>query len=610
MQVAERDARVGCVVDGRYRILDAMAAGSMGVVYRAERVPVGKAVAIKFLHAAFASDPEFVGRFERETRVMSKLAHPHCVSVLDFGVDEGAPYLVMDFVSGITLSHILDDGPVEVPRALTLIRQILAGLAHAHEQEIVHRDIKPANLMISEEIGTGPHVRILDFGLARLRGAINATATQSHVVVGTPSYMAPEQTVGSTVDARADLYAVGVVLFEMVTGEKPFRAEDTLELLAMHRGAPVPRLANVAPPAVVVPDGLQEIVDRALAKDPADRFQSAMEFAAAIDELLAGVAPARRTTSAPPELPTTVDLPLHPPEPEVEPPRRISLWFWVALLLLGFASAAYLSQRSSDPPRERPAATPARPAPAPAPAVAADAAPAAPSITVDAAVAPEMVAEADAAVALAPPPAPPDAGGLLIADITLDDAGLPLVDDEPEPDPETAEDPDPLAHTEETTPEDEDEAPDAPEVIVDDEPDPKTPAPPTYATTTAGAVRLIKAGKKELALQSLRRIWPKNKKSAYIPFLLGNLYTDKRWWSVAMDHYRIAIKKNAAYKRNGTLNRNVIRMLASKKTAGKASYFLRKTIGRPAKAHVKSCAKKNKNATIRKRCASIARQIR
>ena len=597
-----------------------MAAGSMGVVYRAERLPVGKAVAIKFLHSAFASDPEFVGRFERETRVMSKLAHPHCVSVLDFGVDEGAPYLVMDFVSGITLSHILDDGPLEVPRALALIRQILAGLAHAHSQDIVHRDIKPANIMISEEIGTGPHVRILDFGLARLRGAISATATQSHVVVGTPSYMAPEQTVGSTVDARADVYAAGVVLFEMITGEKPFRAEDTLELLAMHRAAPVPRIVNLAPSAHVLPAGLQEVIDRALSKDPADRFQSAIEFAAAVDDMIAGVTPVRTATNPPPEPPpTTVDPPRRKTEPVLEPEKhgRISMWFWVALLLLGFATAAYLS-RDKDPPRAT--ASPSSPSPRPTPSAGTlpDASLAIPSISVtpDAAI---EVALADAGVAPVPPdatitavvpvPLPPDAGDFLTGHIVLDDAGLPVVE-EPEPDPTTADNPDPTATTDETAPGDEDEAPDAPIDMVEEAAEPKEPPPPAMAKTVSGAVSLIKLGKKELALQSLRRIWPKQKKSAYIPFLLGNLYTDKLWWSVAMDHYKIAIRKNAAYKKNSVLIRNVIRMLGSKKTGAKAAWFLRKSIGKPAKPYVKSCAKKNKSATARKRCATLSRQIR
>src|SRR5512146_1955723 len=129
-----------------------MARGSMGVVYKVEGVPVGKVFAIKFLLSAFASDPEFLGRFERETRVMSKLAHPHCVSVLDFGVADGAPYLVMDFVPGTTLRAMLDEAALSLPQALALLRQVLAGLAHAHEQGIVHRDIKPANIMVTEEI--------------------------------------------------------------------------------------------------------------------------------------------------------------------------------------------------------------------------------------------------------------------------------------------------------------------------------------------------------------------------------------------------------------------------------------------------------------------------
>jgi len=209
----------------------------------------------------------------------------------------------------------------------------------------------------------------------------------------------------------------------------------------------------------------------------------------------------------------------------------------------------------------------------------------------------------DAAVQIAVPTAAPDAGLLLGL---VEDEGA----DEVEPDPETAADPDPASLIEPADPENEDEAPDAPAKVVDEVPDPKVPPPPTLAKTTDGAVQLIRAGRKELALQSLRRMWPKKKKSAYIPFLLGNLYTDKKWWSVALDHYRIAIRKNKAYKRNGTLNRNVIRMLASKKTMKKASLFLRKTIGRPAKPHVKACAKHNKSITLRKRCAAVARMIR
>ncbi|MBA2541502.1 MAG: serine/threonine protein kinase, partial [Deltaproteobacteria bacterium] len=275
---------IGRLVDDRYKILEGMASGSMGAVYKAERVPVGKLVAIKFLHAAFANDSEFLTRFERETRVMSKLAHPNCVSVVDFGVYEGAPYLVMDYVAGKTLRSVIDDAPLGPMRALGLVRQIVSGLAHAHAQGVVHRDIKPANIMISEEIGTGEHARILDFGLARLRGAVGRDATQHNMVVGTPNYMAPEQTVGGgTIDARTDIYALGVVLFEMIAGERPFQAEDTLALLGMHRAAPIPKLADRLDRTIVLPNGVQLLIEKAMAKAPDDRFQTAIELAEAID---------------------------------------------------------------------------------------------------------------------------------------------------------------------------------------------------------------------------------------------------------------------------------------------------------------------------------------
>jgi len=627
-----------------------MAEGSMGVVYRAERVPVGKAVAIKFLHAAFAQDPEFLGRFERETRVMSKLAHPHCVSVLDFGVTDGAPYLVMDFVAGTTLRAMLDDDVLPPSRALILMRQILAGLAHAHAQGIVHRDIKPANIMISEEIGTGPHVRILDFGLARLRGAISQHATQSMVVVGTPSYMAPEQTVGGAVDARADIYAAGVVLFEMVTGQKPFAAEDTLDLLAMHRGAPIPRIANLVPEGAAIPPGLQELIDKAMAKEASARFQSAIEMAAAVDEvaLATDAAPAvRLRTSAP-------DYPLPPPDPiEPAPPLRdktevssppamsssdlaqvkrggASRLTALVLAVGGVAAAAYFvktrggTSKDVVPPvasgsasgsvapqpvsTDDDAITPSAQIVIDASGITASIDPA--TLVPDAAM-PEIVMPVDAGEIDAPAPdAPLDAAPIMIdaAPIAVGSGN----DDEPA-DPATADDPDPAAVAAAagsgSAAAPDDEAADAPASNADVEAKEPVPATPQLAPTVAAAVQMIKDGKRELALSSLRALSSKNSKSSYIPFLMGNLYYDKRWWSVAMDHYRVAITRNAAYRNNGTLVRNVIRTLASPKTQGKAIYFLRKTIGHASVPYLRSAAAHDPNATVRKHAAALLRVI-
>jgi TolA-binding protein len=626
------DPRIGQLVDERYKVLQAMASGSMGVVYKAERVPVGKLVAIKFLHATFANDAEFLARFERETRVMSKLTHPNCVSVVDFGVWEGAPYLVMEYVSGTTLRALIDNGALPVRRALALGRQIAAGLAHAHAQGVVHRDVKPANIMISEEIGTGDHARILDFGLARLRGAVGRDATQTNVVVGTPNYMAPEQTVGGgLIDARTDIYAVGVVLFEMITGDRPFQADDTLALLGMHRAAPIPALAERVEPGVALPDGLQDIVDRAMAKSPGDRFQSAIELAEAIDAITGGrelsgpvrvadlksgavrvvatgnlkVEPGPGGKKATGTAPTMLDISdarggdadtassIDPVRARA--PRRSlvgSLAFIV--ILLGAAGAGVLWLRGDDKPERTAVTEPsvgsdtaAKPVPAPAPA--------------PAAVGSQAAAPAGQGAQDAPPDAPAAGAGSSAGSSTDAQADSPP---DIEMDPATAEDPAPASVKPSS---DADEAVNAPRTP--EEAEKHTPHGPALATTLAGAVQLIKEDKRDLALASLQALWKKTPQSAYIPFLLGNLYYDQRWWSVAMDHYGAAIKKNGRYRSNPTLNRNVIRTLASNKTARKAQGFLKGVIGRPAVPYLRVAAKQDGSAQVRRLSAWLLRSM-
>ena len=582
------DSRIGSLVDERYKILEAMAAGSMGAVYRAERVPVGKQVAIKFLHASVAMEPEFQIRFERETRVMSKLAHPNCVSVVDFGVWDQAPYLVMELVNGTTLRALLDDGPLAPVRALGLMRQIASGLAYAHSQDLVHRDVKPANIMISDEIGTGEHVRILDFGLARLRtGATTAgrDATLHNVVVGTPNYMAPEQTVGGgAIDARTDIYAAGVVLFEMVTGERPFIAEETMQLLGMHRAAKIPRLAERAPD-IEMPDGLQEIIDTAMAKKPGDRYQNAIELASAIDDIIdprpvelrvSGSRPVQRKSAIVATAPTELDV-TTPSGPSETPHRWRSALAIGVLLAVGITgSAAYLILRTG-------------------PAVAIDAAAGAPL---------GVPAPIDTQIVDAVPPDAADLDAQPDAEIDAPPDALDAGDAEIEMNPETAEDLDPSKESVATA---EDEAPNAPSTKEDVEK--QAPAQPTQATNIHDAVLLIKDGQRELAVASLRALEKSNPSSAYIPFLLGNLYADKLWWGVAMDNYKIAIGKNAGYKSNPTLIRNVIRMLASAKTQPRAQGLLR-AIGHPAVPFLKAAAKAEPNAIVKRQAAALARTIR
>jgi eukaryotic-like serine/threonine-protein kinase len=285
----------GEVLDGRYHVLELIGEGAMGVVYRATRLHIDRAVAVKVMHTTLPEAMEGRKRFEREAKVMAKLEHPHCVSIVDFGIHHDKPYVVMELVRGKDLCQLLDDHErLDIPVAVDILRQTLSGLAHAHEQGIIHRDIKPANIMITPKAPLGNHVRILDFGLARLLAA-SASASKG-VAVGTPSYMAPEQCRGDPLDARVDIYACGVVLFEMLTGKKPFRADDPIDIIKKHLEEPAPRLADVTPGDY---GALEDIVARALAKAPADRFASALAMASALDALddAPAAAPSRTRTA-------------------------------------------------------------------------------------------------------------------------------------------------------------------------------------------------------------------------------------------------------------------------------------------------------------------------
>jgi eukaryotic-like serine/threonine-protein kinase len=557
MATPDPDPRIGHVIDGRYRIVERLAQGGMGVVYRAERVPLGKAVAVKFLHSIYADDQASLARFERETRVLSKLTHPNCVSVIDFGVDS-SPYLVMDFAGGITLRAALDDGKLKLDDAISIIRQVLAGLAHAHSHGIVHRDIKPANIMISDEIGTGRHVRLLDFGLARL--ATSANLTHSSVAIGTPSYMAPEQTLGGEVDVRTDIYQVGVVLFEMLTGERLFVAEDTASLLEMHRSAPVPHLGDVAPTMEQKP-GLDEVLQKALAKDPADRWQTAMDLSAALDDVMAG-----RWR---------------------KPKKRGSgLARLVLVVLLGgaaYAGVNHWRDHKRPPPPPQLVANPDM-----VPVVSVDRADAAPERDAarpgrDARDAQQVV---DAAVmdGAGPHDAP-------VADAAHDAAGADADDVATEEvasaDPETSE------RSQDTT----DERPPAP-------PPPTVPLAKTLPAVNA----LIKKGQRDVAIASLQEMWKKAPKDGRLPYLLGNLYFDKHWWSVGMQHYHAAIARVPAYKGNAILIRNAISAFGNSKSRGKAIYLVTQVIGAGAKGYVKTAGKSHPDPVVRKTAAALLKR--
>ncbi len=328
----------GEILDGRYEIAERIAEGAMGVVYRAIRLKLDRAVAVKVMHASLPGAMEGRKRFEREAKLMAKLDHPHCVSVIDFGLHGDKPYVVMELVRGRSMHEVLaEQGHFEIPRALDVLGQVLSGLAHAHDQGIIHRDIKPANLMITPKAPLGVHARILDFGLARLLGT--STSLSNGVAVGTPSYMAPEQCRGDELDARVDIYACGILLFEMLTGKKPFVASDPIAIIKLQLEQAPPKLADVTPGWY---GELEAVVARALAKDPADRFPSAIAMAEAMHAAVSGRNAAETTAEfevldADAVKPASASIPITIGSSAIDPSA---------------ASAAVTSTRSQRPPAD------------------------------------------------------------------------------------------------------------------------------------------------------------------------------------------------------------------------------------------------------------------
>ncbi len=270
---------VGTVLDGRYALVGHLASGGMGAVFRARHVHLRKDVAVKVLRPELSSAPDLVERFRREAEIASALEHDNLVRVTDFGrSEEGLLFLVMELLTGESLFEVLRrDRVLAPPRAVSLLWQICAGLQAAHEHGVVHRDLKPENVFLARSAGGREVVKLLDFGIAKFARAQGDSATQTGIVVGTPEYLSPEQAMGLPVDARADVYTVGLIAFRMLTGHHPFRADDARGLLLQQASAPVPALTDANPELHAWP-GLCAAVARACEKDPGDRPASAADL--------------------------------------------------------------------------------------------------------------------------------------------------------------------------------------------------------------------------------------------------------------------------------------------------------------------------------------------
>src|SRR5689334_22480562 len=275
------------ILNGEFRILEKIGTGGMGSVYRANQTAMNRLVAVKILHPKLANRRDLVSRFRREAKAMSHLTHPNTVRVLLYGeLEDGSLYIVMEYLEGKNLNQtVRAEGPMGYERALPILIQVCGALEEAHRAGIVHRDMKPENVFLCKQGGIADFPKVLDFGLAKVTeremrpGSI--MLTQEGMVFGTPEFMSPEQAQGRTLDARSDIYSLAVILYELLTGKLPYDARTSMEYVTLHvQATPIP-LAHRAPDRQW-PPGLQQILDRAMAKEPDQRPQTAMEFGNAL----------------------------------------------------------------------------------------------------------------------------------------------------------------------------------------------------------------------------------------------------------------------------------------------------------------------------------------
>ncbi len=335
------DTLINTVFDGRYRIMRKLGSGGMADVYLAEDEELGRRVAIKILNDRHANDEQFVERFRREAKNAAGLSHPNIVSIYDRGEAEGTYYIAMEYLDGRNLKElVVARGPLPIPDTIEATRQVLAALRFAHRKGVVHRDIKPHNVMADAD----GRLKVTDFGIAR---AGVSQMTEAGSIIGTAQYLSPEQARGTAVDQRSDLYSIGIVLYEMLTGQVPFTGDSPVEI-AMKHLSDTPRPPSLLRPEI--PPDLDMVVLRALAKSPEDRFQTAEEMDEELQRVAAGAGVTAETADAATAVlsgtalsnaPTAIVPPRRPPararssyQYAEAPPRRRPFWPWLLALLL------------------------------------------------------------------------------------------------------------------------------------------------------------------------------------------------------------------------------------------------------------------------------------
>jgi eukaryotic-like serine/threonine-protein kinase len=542
------DWLTGKVIDNRYRVGQRIGEGGIGAVYEAEHVQIKRKVAVKVLHPSSALNAELRTRFEREALAASKVTHPGCVQVIDFGTFEGRSYLVMEFVEGALLGERISRAPVPPAETVALVVEILAALGHAHSLGIVHRDMKPSNVMLCDKALTGSNVKILDFGLAKnLRPEVQGAAlTRVGTIFGTPGYIPPEQALGKAVDARGDLYSMGIILFEMLCGRKPFVCDDDIDMFKAHILTTAPRVRTIRPD---LSEEMEALIARVLEKDRELRPRTADEFITALS-----ATPEARSPAPPVEAQKegggaallAAPAPVVVAAPPLDPRRRLRghrlpLVLGLAIAVVVALIATVLLVRKDG---VKPAARPSRPD---TPLAAAPRQTAAPSVHAPAPVERRAVEEPAEAAKKAGPP------------------------------PEVA----PPPHVE--------------------------AAPPSAPLRRAESA--LAAGHLDAAVKDARTATKLQHDSPRPYVVLGHAYHAKMWYTDALEEYAKAIRRDPSLRNDKTIIRHAIRALAKASAWHQAARFLVRDIGPPAVPALKEVATGRGDPDQRKRAAAVLERL-